>query len=349
MANEFVARNGIIALNNSTVTGSLDVTTRVTSPSFTGSLYGTASNVQGGSQYSVPVWTGASTLGTSSLYESASVLKSVYGGNDIGLKLDFANKIYSLGEYNSGNFTNITVYDNTQQIAIDAINEIYIGDNSAVQNATNLYISDANQVISSKVSGNDIGLRLDFANDLYQLGNTDFFNIQVNNAAKSIELGDINGNFNSSFLQIADGTKTIQTFLGSGQNGLYLVGDNVYSIGQLNNGNITNFVIDDINQIIYSSNQNNQIGLKLDFSSSKYELGQLTGGNQTKLTIDDATQTISITGSVAVTGLSAGTGSSHVIMYNTASGQFFFTGSSAIGGGNASNDNFQQIFLLMGG
>jgi hypothetical protein len=43
MANEFVARNGIIALNNSIVSGSLDVTTNVTSPSFTGSLYGTAS------------------------------------------------------------------------------------------------------------------------------------------------------------------------------------------------------------------------------------------------------------------------------------------------------------------
>ena len=57
-----------------------------------------------------------------------------------------------------------------------------------------------------------------------------------------------------------------------------------------------------------------------------------------------------ITGSLAVTGLTDGSGSNHVVMYNTASGQFFFTASSAIGGGgNASNDNFQQIFLLMGG
>lgn len=57
-----------------------------------------------------------------------------------------------------------------------------------------------------------------------------------------------------------------------------------------------------------------------------------------------------ISGSLSVTNLTAGTGSSDVIMYNTSSGQFFFTASSAIGGGgNASNDNFQQIFLLMGG
>ena len=38
MANEFVARNGIIALNNSQITGSLNVTNGIT-----GSLYGTAS------------------------------------------------------------------------------------------------------------------------------------------------------------------------------------------------------------------------------------------------------------------------------------------------------------------
>lgn len=38
MANEFVARNGLIAQNNSTVTGSLNVTGGIT-----GSLLGTAS------------------------------------------------------------------------------------------------------------------------------------------------------------------------------------------------------------------------------------------------------------------------------------------------------------------
>lgn len=59
-----------------------------------------------------------------------------------------------------------------------------------------------------------------------------------------------------------------------------------------------------------------------------------------------------ITGSLVATGLTDGSGSNHVVMYNTASGQFFYTASAAIGGGgggNASNDNFQQIFLLMGG
>jgi hypothetical protein len=58
-----------------------------------------------------------------------------------------------------------------------------------------------------------------------------------------------------------------------------------------------------------------------------------------------------ITGSLVATGLTDGSGSSHVVMYNTSSGQFFYTASSAIGGGggDATSDNFQQIFLLMGG
>ncbi len=65
---------------------------------------------------------------------------------------------------------------------------------------------------------------------------------------------------------------------------------------------------------------------------------------------------VQITGSLLVSGsiintiLLSSTGSGHVLMYNTSSGQFSYTASSAIGGGgNASNDNFQQLFLLMGG
>ena len=65
---------------------------------------------------------------------------------------------------------------------------------------------------------------------------------------------------------------------------------------------------------------------------------------------------VQITGSLTISGsifnytLPSSTGSGHVLTYNTSSGQFSYTASSAIGGGgNASNDNFQQLFLLMGG
>ena len=75
----------------------------------------------------------------------------------------------------------------------------------------------------------------------------------------------------------------------------------------------------------------------------------IVGLNLSQISSGSVSASVSPAFGFAVNGLSAGTGSGDVIMYNTASGQFFFTGSSAIGGGNASNDNFQQIFLLMGG
>jgi hypothetical protein len=46
MANEFIARNGLIAQNNSTITGSLNVTAGVTG-SFTGSFTGNGSGLTG--------------------------------------------------------------------------------------------------------------------------------------------------------------------------------------------------------------------------------------------------------------------------------------------------------------
>jgi len=65
MANEFIARNGLIAQNNSTVTGSLTVTQGIT-----GSLFGTASNVQGGATNYIPLWNTATSLSSSVLYQS---------------------------------------------------------------------------------------------------------------------------------------------------------------------------------------------------------------------------------------------------------------------------------------
>jgi hypothetical protein len=91
MPNEFVARNGIIALNNSQITGSLNV-----SQGITGSLFGTsswsnnaatssyilnavsssfaatASNVQGGSTSYIPLWNTATRLSSSVMYQSGS-------------------------------------------------------------------------------------------------------------------------------------------------------------------------------------------------------------------------------------------------------------------------------------
>jgi hypothetical protein len=198
------------------------------------------SGLSGGTQYYVPVWTGASTLGTSSLYESGSVLKSVYGGNDIGLKLDFVN------------------------------NQYWIGDEAGVNSG--------------------------------------------------------------SVIKVNDGSSQIQLLAGVANTA-------------------TSLILEDNPGYIYTQYQSSDIGLRLDFSSSKYELGQLTGGNQTKLTIDDATQTIALTGSLQVTGSTylrglTSASQANVLTYNSSTGQVFFTASSAIGGGGSPIDT--STFLTTG-
>jgi len=67
MANEFVAKNGLISQNNSIVTGSLTVTNGIT-----GSLFGTASNLQGGTDSYIAKWNGSTQLTASVIYENAA-------------------------------------------------------------------------------------------------------------------------------------------------------------------------------------------------------------------------------------------------------------------------------------
>jgi hypothetical protein len=209
---------------------------------FTGSLQGTASWARNaltasytpglstnGTQYYVPVWTDTGSLGTSSLYDDGSVVKSVYGGNDIGLKLDFANNVYR------------------------------IGGQSLFAQISDLGLLGGNFSLYSPNAGIDNGILIAY---------TDTFNAIISN----VFLGDFN-----------------------------------------NTGNGVNFRIDDFStKTILTQYQGNDIGLKLNFSSSKYELGQLTGGNQTKLIVDDIARTISITGSLiapSITGSLHGTAS----------------------------------------
>ena len=91
--------------------------------------------------------------------------------------------------------------------------------------------------------------------------------------------------------------------------------------------------------------------IEMDADTLEMSGSFLVSGSSRFIGNTTVTGSLNVTGSVAVVGLSAGTGSGDVLMYNTASGQFFYTASSAIGGGggDATSDNFQQIFLLMGG
>jgi len=80
MANEFIARNGLIAQNNSTVTGSLVVTDGIT-----GSLYGTASWATNASTSSYVLNAVSSSFSTTSSYAlTASYALNGGGGSVTG-------------------------------------------------------------------------------------------------------------------------------------------------------------------------------------------------------------------------------------------------------------------------
>ena len=42
---------------------------------------------------------------------NTSITKTIYGGNDIGLKLDFAGDLYQFGQINGGNATTLKIDD----------------------------------------------------------------------------------------------------------------------------------------------------------------------------------------------------------------------------------------------
>lgn len=98
------------------------------------------------------------------------VIKTFYTTSftDIGLKLDFANDEYVLGDYNGvSNNTYITVDNANAFISLlcsgYGVSQQFDGINGNVE------ISSQN-IIKTTNNGNDIGLKLDFANTIYFLG-----------------------------------------------------------------------------------------------------------------------------------------------------------------------------------
>jgi hypothetical protein len=202
-------------------------------------------------------------------------IKTQYQSNDIGLKLDFANNEFGIGQYfGNGNGCNIIISDNNNNI-LASISNYYIlnfipdflifGDTNQIFNGTRFIIKEQSNIINTQYQNNDIGLKLDFANQQYIFGNV----------------------FNS------------YGYIQDDINGIIKIGDPLGNFGGYNNLNI-----DYLNSLIYTQAGGNDIGLKLDFANSIYEIGQLTGGNAVKITFDDTNDRIYTTGiSNQVSGL----------------------------------------------
>lgn len=255
--------------------------------------------------------------------DTNSVIKTQYLGNDIGLKLDFANDVYYFGDYNGvANNTFISISNSNAFISLlcsgFGVYQQFDGTNG------NIEIASTN-IIKTTNNGNDIGLKLDFANSEYWLGdknNTSYISVEsineevtlfakgTNNTILQVhadylqtqhnfnliglKLDFANQEFrlgyeynNSTNIRVLSGG--IETQLAGGiSEGLELY-NQIYRFGDyVNSNNGTIFEVVDISQTIKTQNQNNDVGILLDFANSTYQFGQLTGGNATKFVIDDA-------------------------------------------------------------
>ena len=163
-----VAVSGSVKLH-SLVTASVPVS-NVLMISSSGQVYVTASSAIGGgggggtnpTDKYIP-YNNSSTFADSYLYNdtASQVLKTISASTDIGLKLDFTNTLYQIGDIAGSNAKPI--------IEINGYDIKLLGNNENVY----FILEDNNKLIKTQYGGNDIGLKLDFANSQYSLGDYD--------------------------------------------------------------------------------------------------------------------------------------------------------------------------------
>jgi hypothetical protein len=148
-----------------------------------------------------------------------SIIRSVYQGNDIGLKLDFLATNYFFGDFNAtNNGAYLLIQDTARSIELNASNNF---------NNTTILIDDFNQLIKTQYQFNDIGLKIDFANTLY-------------------EFGQLTGG-NETRIEIFDATGLINVKKSGGVDGLQLsLNSSIYKFGNLTGTNNTYIQIEDL-------------------------------------------------------------------------------------------------------
>jgi hypothetical protein len=126
-------------INSSSISGSLignasTATTASYALSATSASYAlTSSNVEGGTQYYVPLWNTGTSLTNSYLNQSGSVLKTIFGGVDKGLTLDYNTNSFILGNAGTGNNTYFQVFDGGSTINVYSPNYTYFNDKVGVR------------------------------------------------------------------------------------------------------------------------------------------------------------------------------------------------------------------------
>jgi hypothetical protein len=132
-------------------------------------MNGGGSGLSGGAENYIPLWSSSTTLTSSYLYQTESILKTIYSGSDIGLKLDFASGQYTLGDYTDPNYQSRIIV-NGGAASGDSSLQLALSDNTR-PSEINFTIDATNGYLKTSYNGNEVGLKLDFLNNVYQLGN----------------------------------------------------------------------------------------------------------------------------------------------------------------------------------
>ena len=214
------------------------------------------------------------------MYQSASLLKTVYAGSDTGLKLDFINSNYILG-------------DTINQIGFIAdplfTGLLQIGDPTNVAGGTTLIVDNASNIIKTQYNGSDVGLKLDFINSNYILGDTtNQYYIELDlssNIYRTVNNYNYKGfyfDYNTDTFDIGDSAGGFRyNYLGGAILGDYFLA---------NSGTTLN--VNDYNQIIKTQHLGSDKGIKLDFFNNNYFFGDVT--NLEGLSIDSTNKLFSL-------------------------------------------------------
>lgn len=123
-------------------------------------------------------------------------------GTEKGLKLDFVNSTFNLGfPITGGVEARLDIAGNNYYVDL--------GDYSNTVNGLGFLIDVSNDIIKTYKSTGDKGLNLDFANNVYWIGDVINGNIGFICEAGESKMGDYNGNNNGTVLGVSDSTEQI--------------------------------------------------------------------------------------------------------------------------------------------
>lgn len=280
----------------------------------------------------IPFRFNATSFKDSFLRNTTTALESQYIGVKKGIYLNFANQLYSLGDYNSAtNGTMLVVDENNETISTKNINELKgllfdyngavykFGDFNNYNNGSSLIIDDTTNEIYTKFNGLVSGFALNFAANSYSFGDIgtgSTFVMDSNNQYAAIQINSIYyflADRVNSYVQMGDQAALVYCNFAS----------NVINLGDVNNvANYVEFSINDSQDKIVSRKTGNEKGILIDFANTNYFFGDFNGYNKnTYIYIEDGNQTIhfntealDFNGPTLQSGSSGGSSGQHLVI-----------------------------------